>query len=75
MLDRDPAPEGNEATCLNCGRPLIGRRPPHHVAVTPDDDVFEESRFCSEECEFAYETDAIEELSEEAEEIDRAGAT
>ena len=71
-MDRDPAQEGLEGTCLYCGRRLTGGTISYHLPKYGDGTAIE--RFCSEQCANAYTT-LVNEYWEEFEEIDRAGAT
>jgi len=74
MIDIDPAPEGFEDRCINCGRLLTGKVVQKHIYDPPNEDVIP-ARFCSEECMEDYRETMDEEYWEETEEIDRAGAT
>ena len=71
-MDKNPAPEGFEGTCLQCGRPLTGMTTSYHVPTYGG--VTVTARFCSEECAKAYKT-YVNEYWEEFEDIERAGAT
>ena len=74
MLDRDPAPEGYRASCLNCGRPLAGHQTASHLPGYERGQEEPDARFCSEECAADYIASDEEEW-EEIEHINRAGAT
>ncbi len=72
-VDIDPAPEGFEARCLHCGKPLLTRGVTRHV-VEPARITESAIRFCSEECASDYLSSREDEW-EEFEEIERSGAT
>jgi len=72
-VDRNPAPEGFEARCLHCGKPLPTRGVVRHI-VESARGTKSLMRFCSEECASDYLSSREDEW-EEFEEIERAGAT
>jgi hypothetical protein len=74
-IDRNPTPEGFEARCLHCGKPLPTTKGVTRHVVEPAPGIRSITRFCSEECARDYISSHKDEWEEEFEEIERAGAT